>query len=59
MVSHLSTKRMQNDLQKSFNQWDENGDGLIQRQEFINGYKKIHEGKNMEEVEERANAIFD
>lgn len=59
MVSHLSTKRMQDDLRKSFNQWDENGDGLIQRHEFINGYKRIHEGKNMEEVEERANAIFD
>jgi len=59
MVSHLSTKRMQDDLRKSFNQWDENGDGLIQRHEFINGYQRIHEGKNMEEVEERANAIFD
>lgn len=50
---------MQEDLRKSFNQWDENGDGLIQRHEFINGYKKIHEGKNNEEVEERANTIFD
>lgn len=59
MVSHLSTKRMQEDLRKSFNQWDENGDGLIQRHEFINGYKRIHETKNVEEVEERANAIFD
>ena len=59
MVSHLSTKKMQTELRKAFNQWDENGDGLIQRHEFINGYKKIQEGKNPEEIEERANAIFD
>ena len=50
---------MQEELRKSFNQFDENGDGLIQRHEFIKGYKKIHEDKNMEEVEERANQIFD
>ena len=59
MVSHLATKKTMEDLKNAFEQWDENGDGLIQRQEFINGYKKINEGKNMAEVEERANEIFD
>lgn len=59
MVSHLATKKMHDELRKAFNQWDENGDGFIQRQEFINGYKKVHQDKNEEEVVERANAIFD
>ena len=59
MVSHLATKKMHDDLRKAFNQWDENGDGFIQRHEFINGYKKVHQDKNEEEVVERANAIFD
>lgn len=59
MVSHLATKKMHDELRKAFNQWDENGDGFIQRHEFINGYKKVHQDKNEEEVIERANAIFD
>ena len=58
-MSHLATKKMHDELRKAFNQWDENGDGFIQRHEFINGYKKVHQDKNEEEVIERANAIFD
>ena len=59
MVSHLATKKMHDELRKAFNQWDENGDGFIQRSEFLDGYKKANEGKNMDEVEARANEIFD
>ena len=50
MVKHLSTKRTHDDLLKAFNMWDENDDGLIQRSEFINGYKKVHEGKSKEKI---------
>lgn len=59
MVSHLSTKKMLEELRDSFNQWDENGEGTLLRHEFINGYKKINEGKNMKEVEDRAKELFD
>ncbi len=47
MVGHLTTKKMLDDLKESFDQFDENGEGTILRSEFINGYKKINEGKNM------------
>ena len=59
MVTHLTTKKMMDDLKESFDAFDENGEGTILRSEFINGYKKINEGKNMTEVEERAKALFD
>ena len=59
MVSHLSTKKMTQDLKEAFEQLDENGEGTLLRHEFINGYKKLNEGKNMQEVEDRAAALFD
>jgi Ca2+-binding EF-hand superfamily protein len=35
MVSHLSTKKEQAELRKSFNLFDTNGDGKIELSEFI------------------------
>ena len=59
MAAHLATKQQQTELRRSFNQWDENGDGLIQKQEFINGYKKLYPDKNEQEVVDRALEIFE
>lgn len=59
MSGHLATKKQQTELRKSFMQWDENGDGLIQRSEFINGYIKMMPKADRASVEERANEIFD
>ena len=42
MAGHLTTKAQQTELRKSFMQWDENGDGLIQRGEFLRGYQKLY-----------------
>jgi Ca2+-binding EF-hand superfamily protein len=42
MVTHLSTKKEQNELRKTFNQFDINGDGKIEEEEFINAYKKVY-----------------
>ena len=59
MAGHLATKQQQEELRKSFNQFDENGDGLIQKQEFINGYKKLFPDQDPLDVEERATEIFE
>ena len=59
MAGHLTTKAQQTELRKSFIQWDENGDGLIQRQEFINGYRKLYPTQEQEAVDEKAIAIFE
>ena len=59
MAGHLTTKAQQTELRKSFIQWDENGDGLIQRNEFINGFRKLYPKQEQEAVDEKAIAIFE
>lgn len=59
MSGHMATKKQQGELRKSFMQWDENGDGLIQRDEFVKGYCKMMPKSDQATVEERANEIFD
>ena len=58
MAGHMATKTQQTELRKSFNQWDENGDGLIQKSEFINGFRKLHPNQPHEVVDARACEIF-
>ena len=59
MAGHLATKSQQAELRKSFNQFDENGDGLIQAHEFITGFKRIYPDQDPLIVEERARSIFE
>lgn len=58
MSSHLTTKKQQQELQNSFKQFDENGDGVIQRDEFLRAYRTLHPDLDQAEVDERANEIF-
>lgn len=58
MSGHLATKKQHRELQSSFSQFDENGDGLIQRAEFLKAYRNQHPNQNPDEVDERANEIF-
>ncbi len=58
MAGHLATKAQQQELRKTFNQFDENGDGLIQTQEFINGYSKLYPKEDQQAAAERALEVF-
>ena len=58
MAGHLATKKQQQELRNSFNQFDENGDGLIQREEFLKAYRALHPELDVGEVDERAMEIF-
>ena len=58
MAGHLATKKQHQELRHSFNQFDENGDGLIQRSEFLKAYRTLHPELNQAEVDDRANEIF-
>lgn len=42
MASQLSTKAEQKRIQESFKQFDTNGDGMIQMDEFIAAYEKLY-----------------
>ena len=60
MSGHLATKKDQQTLKKSFLQFDENGDGLIQEDEFIKGFKVMNKDKTLsdEDLIEMAKKIF-
>ena len=59
MVRHLSTKKMQEDLRKAFEHWDQNGDGFIHKKEFIDVYKSLNMGRDSAEIEKEASKVFD
>ena len=59
MSSHMATKKQQRELKISFDQFDENGDGMIQRDEFLKAYRSQYPDKDVASVDERANSIFD
>mmetsp|Transcript_16498 Transcript_16498/g.20892 ORF Transcript_16498/g.20892 Transcript_16498/m.20892 type:complete len:233 (-) Transcript_16498:827-1525(-) len=42
MATHLATKQQLTQLKTTFLEFDENGDGLIQRDEFIRGYRRLY-----------------
>ena len=58
MVTHLSTKKEQAELRKTFNQFDINGDGKIEEEEFINAYKKVYPHIDQETVVKEARQFF-
>ena len=58
MAGHLATKKQQRELRQTFNQFDENGDGVISQEEFLKGYRILYPNVAQEEIEERALEIF-
>lgn len=58
MVTQLSTKKEQAALRQTFNQFDNNGDGKIERSEFVDAYKKIYPHIEPAQVEKEANEFF-
>lgn len=58
MVTQLSNKIEENRLRKSFNQFDINGDGKIDLQEFIAAYKVVYPHIGHEDVENEATEFF-
>ena len=58
LTTHLATKSQNAEMRKTFTQFDENGDGLIQIGEFITAYKKLYPRQDPDAVEERAREVF-
>ena len=58
MATHLATKQQLNQLRTTFLEFDENGDGLIQKDEFLRGYRRLYPNDEMEVVDARALEIF-
>jgi len=58
LTTHMATKQQNAEMQKTFKQFDENGDGLIQKDEFIAAYSKLYPKQPTDSVKERAEEIF-
>ena len=59
MVTHLSTRQEQTELRKTFNLFDINGDGKIEKEEFLASYKKVYQNFDPEKVTKEAIEFFD
>jgi len=55
----LATKEEKNQLLKTFQALDLNGDGQLSKEELIIGYKKIMESENAEEEVEAIMKVVD
>ena len=59
MATHLATKKQLNELRATFLEFDENGDGLISKEEFLNGYRRLYPDEtDQEELGQHAQEIF-
>ena len=58
MATHLATKQQLSTLRATFLEFDENGDGVLQKDEFVRGYRRLYPDKDQEIVDARALELF-
>ena len=42
IINQLILKEERNDLEKQFKEWDKNGDGVLSKEEIVEGYRKTY-----------------
>ena len=57
IVNQLVLKEERKDLEKQFKEWDKNGDGVLSRDEIIEGYKKTYGYVDEGEIDNMINSI--
>ena len=57
IVNQLVLKEERKDLEKQFKEWDKNGDGVLSRDEIIEGYKKTYGFVDEGEIDNMINSI--
>ena len=58
MATHLATKQQLSTPRATFLEFDENGDGVLQKDEFVRGYRRLYPDKDQEIVDARALELF-
>ena len=58
MATPLATKQQLSTLRATFLEFDENGDGVLQKDEFVRGYRRLYPDKDQEIVDARALELF-
>ena len=57
IINQLVLKEERKDLEKQFKEWDKNGDGVLSRDEIIEGYKKTYGFVDEGEIDNMINSI--
>jgi calcium-dependent protein kinase len=57
IINQLVRKDERNELEKQFKEWDTNGDGVLSKEEIINGYKKTYGKVDEHEIENMIDSI--
>ena len=57
IINQLVKKEERNELEKQFKDWDTNGDGVLSKEEIINGYKKTYGKVDENEIENMIKSI--
>jgi calcium-dependent protein kinase len=57
IINQLVLKEERKDLEKQFKEWDKNGDGVLSRDEIIEGYKKTYGSVDEGEIDNMINSI--
>ena len=57
IINQLVKKDERSELEKQFKEWDTNGDGVLSREEIINGYKKAYGKVDENEIDNMIKSI--
>ena len=57
IINQLVLKDERNELEKQFKEWDLNGDGVLSKEEIVNGYKKTYGKVDENEIENMIKSI--
>ena len=57
IINQLVKKEERQELEKQFKDWDTNGDGVLSKEEIINGYKKTYGKVDENEIENMIKSI--
>ena len=57
IINQLITKEERNELMKTFTEWDKNGDGVLSKEEILEGYRNTYGSADPDEVDNMIKSV--
>ena len=57
IVNQLISKEERNELMKQFTEWDKNGDGVLSKEEILEGYRNTYGSADPDEVDNMIKSV--